>query len=127
MAPATAPALGWSGGFQADAASYPRLAGAGSANTANGETAVSVSLTGAPAAALLPWHVHQGRCGSGGPIVGPAAAYPLLRTGTDGRATASVAIPEELLADAEYYVDVHAGPAELGTIVACGQLAPSRG
>lgn len=125
--PQAVPSLSWSGGLQSTAPVYPRLAGAASVNSAADRTAVSVSVTGAPAAALLPWHVHQGRCGSGGPIVGPAGTYPLLRTGTDGRATASVIVSEPLLPNADYYVNVHAGVAELANIVACGQLVPSRG
>jgi hypothetical protein len=116
----------WTASLRADAA-YPRLAGAVSVNEEDGGSAASISVTGAPAAALLPWHIHAGQCGSGGPIVGNASAYPLLRTGSDGRAAASVSVPADLAVDREYYLDVHAGSSELGTIVACGQLAVSRG
>lgn len=89
-------------------------------------TAVSVSFAGgSPMAGMThvhPWHIHAGRCGSGGPIVGDPAAYPALRPGTDGNGTASATVNVPLTMGQDYYVNIHASPSELGTIVACGQL-----
>lgn len=86
-----------------------------------GETFVSISVDGDPNA-RYPWHVHAGECGSGGPIVGSAAAYPALATSAEGEAVAEATLDVALDVEADYYVNVHAAPDDLGTIVACGEL-----
>ena len=42
----------------------------------------------------------------------------------DGKATADVNIPVETPTGGDYFVNVHASPDNMGTIVACGNLAP---
>lgn len=86
-----------------------------------GGTFASIALDG-EASHTYPWHVHEGYCGSGGSIVGDAAAYGEVTTdaGGEGQATADLAI--DLAPDANYYVNVHASPNDLGTIVACGEV-----
>lgn len=86
-----------------------------------GGTFASASVDG-DANAVYPWHVHAGECGSGGPIVGSAAAYPALAMGAEGEATAEATLDVTLDPEADYYVNVHASPDDLGTIVACGEL-----
>lgn len=104
------------------------VAGSGVTGTANaresGEmTHATVSITGAQTGANHPWHIHEGVCGDGGPIVGPATAYPVLSVGANGRASAQAHLANiELNEASSYYVNVHASPANLGTIVSCGAL-----
>lgn len=86
-------------------------------------TRVRVTLTGAEAGDVLPWHVHQGSCGSGGPIVGEPTAYPPLEPGDAGEANATAQITTPLSAGGSYYINVHESPDALGTIVACGELS----
>lgn len=83
-----------------------------------------ITITGAFAGAEHPWHVHVGRCGSNGEIVGDVSAYRTLKVGGSGRAesTALVALP--FPRSGEYYINVHASPANLATVIACGNLAP---
>ena len=71
-----------------------------------------------------PWHVHVGRCGSNGAIVGDASAYRPLKVGGSGRAEASAKLNLPLPRSGEFYVNVHASATNLGTIIACGNLAP---
>ena len=87
-------------------------------------TTATIRLQGASSGSRHPWHIHRGTCGSNGPIVGPATAYPLLMVGSDGRATATATIGLDIGVgdDDAYYVNVHASPQNLGTIVSCGQL-----
>lgn len=85
-------------------------------------TAAAVSIAGADVGARHPWHVHSGSCASGGPIMGPAAEYPVLMVGADGRASASADLAIGLDDDADYHINVHRSPTDLGTIVACGNL-----
>jgi hypothetical protein len=101
----------------------PTLSGTATAHVANDMTHAMVSLNGALAGGSHPWHIHEGMCGDNGPIVGPADAYPLLRPGSDGRASAQASLTGLQLNEAKnYYVNVHASPSDLGTIIACGPL-----
>jgi Cu-Zn family superoxide dismutase len=82
-----------------------------------------VNLTGGTAGATHPWHIHDGTCATGGPIVGMASAYPPLRPGQDGRAAAEAHLSNVELNEAkQYHVNVHASPTEMGTIIGCGDL-----
>lgn len=85
------------------------------------ETFVSISVDG-EAGATYPWHIHAGECDSGGPIVGSAGAYPPLSMDAEGEAMAEATLDVALDSEADYYVNVHASPDDLGTIVACGEL-----
>ncbi len=96
--------------------------GSARANSGFGQTATAVSIAGAPDRGVHPWHIHAGSCGSDGPIVGDAGAYPALSVGSDGTADESAQLDVELMSDADYYVNIHASPNDLGTIVACGRL-----
>ena len=74
-----------------------------------------------------PWHVHSGRCGSNGSIVGDASAYPLLEVDGDGEARAVAHLNLPLPTWGDYYVNVHASQTNLQTIIACANLArPTR-
>jgi hypothetical protein len=71
-----------------------------------------------------PWHVHQGQCGDNGPIVGPATAYRSLEVDKDGKAEATADLPLAMPRTGQYYLNVHASANNMGTIIACGNLAP---
>ena len=91
-------------------------------NTVTGNTAASISLAGDRSGAVRPWHVHTGTCGSGGGIVGDPTAYPPLRAGTNGSATAEARVDVGLRPGQQYHVNIHESPSSLGNIVACGNL-----
>ncbi|MGH7476642.1 MAG: hypothetical protein ACRELD_10160 [Longimicrobiales bacterium] len=98
------------------------LRGAAAANTGWGQTGASITIAGADSGGQHPWHVHTGSCDSGGGIVGPATAYPVLSVGANGQASASATVALELTPGASYHVNVHRSPTDLGTIIACGDL-----
>ncbi|MGH7475111.1 MAG: hypothetical protein ACRELD_02385 [Longimicrobiales bacterium] len=87
-----------------------------------GRTVVTTAVTNATPAATHPWHVHRGSCGSGGPIVGDAADYPLLEIDADGQDRAVATIDVQLEDDEDYYINVHESPQRMSSIVACGAL-----
>jgi superoxide dismutase, Cu-Zn family len=88
----------------------------------NSQFLASIELDGDAPAALRPWHVHFGTCGTGGGIVGPPADYPPLMIASDGSASASARIDVALDVNAPYHVNVHLSPAEMATLIACGDL-----
>jgi hypothetical protein len=83
-----------------------------------------VEITNAVPGGDHPWHVHQGQCGSNGPIVGSANAYRSLEVDKDGRASATADLALPMPRTGQYHVNVHASANNLGTIIACGNLAP---
>ncbi len=99
------------------------IRGAAAVRSGYGQTGASVTIAGADGGGTHPWHVHSGTCGSGGPIVGDATAYPVLNVGSNGDALASATLKVELSPTGSYYVNVHQSPTDLGTIIACIPLS----
>lgn len=91
------------------------------------KTEAEISIKGATPGAEHPWHIHQGKCGSNGNIVGAATAYPVLKVKENGEAKAEVKLDMQAPTSGEYYVNVHKSAAELKTIVACGDLTMEAG
>lgn len=110
----------WEGDLQPQNGTSVRGAATALSNSAG--TGASVSIAGADANAMHPWHIHMGDCGSGGGIVGEPSAYPVLSVGSDGNATATATLDITLDEMEDYYVNIHASPNDMGTIVACGEL-----
>jgi hypothetical protein len=91
------------------------------------ETRAHVSISNAAPGGEHPWHVHIGRCGVDQGIFGPPDAYGILRVGDNGRAEGDASIPLPLPRSGQYFVNVHASKDNMGTIIACGNLAaPAR-
>ncbi len=87
-------------------------------------TRASVTVENAVPGGRHPWHIHEGQCGSNGGILGPPNAYQALDIGGNGRAASTADLPLPLPASGQYYINVHASPNNMGTIIACGNLAP---
>lgn len=104
--------------------SFPDVTGAATAETSLNTTTVTASISGATPGATHPWHIHYGTCQDDQGIVGAPDAYPHLAPGPNGEATAMATVGVVLQANQPYFVNVHASPQELETIVACGQLTP---
>ena len=101
---------------------YTSVSGHAMAKVAEGMTNVEISLQGATSGGSHPWHVHDGKCGSGGAIVGDPGAYPPLTVTADGKAQSSAHVMRRLDEAKDYHVNVHASSMDLATIVACGNL-----
>lgn len=93
------------------------------ASDGNGSKA-TISISNATAGGVHPWHVHQGRCGDNGPVVGNPGAYKALTVGGDGQASENASLSVPLPGSGDYSVNVHAQTSNMGTIISCGNLAP---
>ncbi len=78
-------------------------------------TVVTLSLHGG-SAAPQPAHIHIGVCGSNGPI-----KYP-LKPVTEGKSTTVVRAKLSYIMSLGAYINVHKSPADLATIVSCGNI-----
>jgi hypothetical protein len=87
-------------------------------------TSAFVAIQNAVPGGEHPWHVHLGQCGSDRGILGPANAYQPLRVGGSGEAQELVELPLPVPVAGQYFINVHASRNNMGTIVACGNLAP---
>jgi hypothetical protein len=89
-----------------------------------GQSRAHVEITNASPGGVHPWHIHRGQCGNDMGILGPADAYKPLKVGGDGEAKADATLPFPLPGSGDYFINVHASAQNMGTIVACGNLAP---
>jgi hypothetical protein len=104
-------------------AMWPSITGTAQAKVEGDNTLVTVVLQGLPPGGPYPWHVHEGTCETGGPIVGDPAVYLPLTVGADGRAEANTRLLNLKLNEArQYHINVHRSPTDLATIIACGKL-----
>ncbi|HUF50053.1 MAG TPA: hypothetical protein VMN60_04435 [Longimicrobiales bacterium] len=87
------------------------------------QTTARIDINNATRGGEHPWHVHEGRCGSGGRIVGDAGTYGVLKIDSDGRASREVRLNMPLPTYGDYHVNVHAATSNMQTIVACANLA----
>ena len=85
---------------------------------------VTVNMSNATSGGLHPWHIHRGRCGDNGPVVGDAAAYKPLTVDEKGSAAATAHLNVAMPREGNYYVNVHALATNMATIISCGNLAP---
>lgn len=90
--------------------------------TREGDSEAAISIEGAEPGRTYPWHIHSGTCGSGGPIFGDADDYQPVTTSDTGDGEAEATVPVGLDPEGDYYVNVHASPEDLATIVACGEV-----
>jgi hypothetical protein len=88
------------------------------------KTRAFVTIQNAVPGGEHPWHVHLGQCGNDRGILGPADAYEPLRVEGNGEAEASAEVPLPVPIAGQYFINVHASRNNMGTIVACGNLAP---
>jgi hypothetical protein len=101
---------------------HAELTGLAQASSTANSATVTTTVTGAQGGATHPWHIHQGTCGSGGPIVGNPTAYPPLVAGDTGNASSGAKLDVGLEPGGEYHVNLHASGEDLATIAACGEL-----
>ena len=97
--------------------------GTATVSSMNGSQTVQLQISGGTSGVTYPWHIHTGTCADGmTPIVGSPQLYTALGTSGDGTASLMSTIPVTLSDNQGYHVNVHASPADMGTIVACGDL-----
>jgi hypothetical protein len=110
----------WNGSLSARGGSA--ITGSFRAWVYEGRTNISVNLANAMAGQRLPWHIHEGTCDNDMGIIGGAGSYPVLVVGNDGTASSNVILNASLDEAKDYFVNIHASPTNLQTIVACGDL-----
>jgi hypothetical protein len=89
----------------------------------NGSKAV-IHLSNATPGGVHPWSIRTGLCGNvDNPVLGDASAYPNLKVDKDGAAQTSATLSTPFPTSGEYSLEVRASPSNMGTVIACGNLA----
>jgi hypothetical protein len=68
--------------------------------------------------------VRVGLCGTENPVLGDLSAYPNLRVNKDGTAQGGALLSVPFPTSGSYSLEVRASPTNMGTVIACGNLAP---
>ena len=90
------------------------------------EYTANITLTGAKANASLAWHVHEGKCGSAGAVVGTEASYKAVTTDGKGGGQSSASVKGSLTEGRDYSVNVHSGANDSDPVIACGSLSAGK-
>jgi hypothetical protein len=90
------------------------------AMVAQGQTSVTVSLTGGSNGQWNMWLIHEGRCTAPGAGFMSMSQYPNLTFDANGRATVNVTFQGRLDEAKDYVVVIHGQ--DMNTVVACGNL-----
>lgn len=88
-----------------------------------GNRAVVAMTLGGPSGTYI-WHIHEGKCGSLGVLMGDKSNYPPVQVGDSGQITFRVSLNFPPPAGGSYAIEVHQGsdPGSEGNVVACGTL-----
>lgn len=89
----------------------------------NGSKAV-IHVSNATPGGVHPWAIRTGLCGNESPVFGDASAYPNLKVDKDGTAQTSANLSAPFPTSGDYSLEVRASPTNMGTVIACGNLAP---
>lgn len=104
----------------------PMPGGPTSETLGSNQVRITLTINGAPANTTMAWHLHQGKCGSNGALIGDANAYTPVQVDGSGSATATTTISAALQERGEYYADVHASAEQGASVAACGSLEYQR-
>jgi hypothetical protein len=90
----------------------------------SGSAKAVIHVSNATPGGLHPWSVRVGLCGTDNPVLGDLAAYPNLKVDKDGTAQESALLSVPFPTSGSYSLEVRASPTNMGTVIACGNLAP---
>ncbi len=94
----------------------------GDSPSSNSKAVIHVS--NATPGGIHPWQVRNGQCGNDSPIVGDQSSYPNLKIDNDGTAQGSANLNIPFPTSGDYSLQVMASASNMGTVIACGNLAP---
>lgn len=90
----------------------------------SGSSKAVIHVSNATAGGVHPWSVRVGLCGADNPVFGDLSAYRNLKVDKDGTAQAGALLSVPFPTSGSYSLEVRASPSNMGTVIACGNLAP---
>ena len=89
-----------------------------------GTARATIEVAGGTGGSNHPWHVHKGKCGDNGEIVGSPSSYDVLIVDEAGSIKHVDDLDFAVPPNGDFYVNLHKSPTQMALIVACGQLVP---
>jgi superoxide dismutase, Cu-Zn family len=86
-------------------------------------TTVDVELKGDAPNLARPWHIHTGSCAASGGVFGGGRSYTPIAIDAQGGGKSTATLPVVMPDTGKYYVNIHESSANMGKIVACGDLS----
>lgn len=83
-----------------------------------------IHVSNATPGGVHPWSVRVGHCGSENEVFGEPSTYRNLKVDKDGTAQTSANLSASFPTSGDYSLEVRASPTNMGTVIACGNLAP---
>ena len=90
--------------------------------TTDNKTRVDIAITGEPAGATEPVHIHKGPCSS----LDPKPTYPLTSV-AGGKSTTVLDVPLSQLQTGSLAINLHESASALQNYVACGNIPAAAG
>ena len=85
-------------------------------------TEVELKLLGDVVGSVRPWHIHVGSCAKAGGVFGGGRSYTPITIDEKGEGAGKASLVAVLPDTGTYYVNIHESSANMGKIVACGDL-----
>ena len=89
----------------------------------NGQSTITVRVSGLAPGAMHAWRVYEGKCGSTGPLVGSTGLYPTITVSDQGIGEGVARIGMQLDEAKFYQVRIFASANDTETIAVCGDLS----
>ncbi|HYW55091.1 MAG TPA: CHRD domain-containing protein [Dongiaceae bacterium] len=105
------------GGYVLNAVGGSGESGCATPRGGNGVIFLAIKVTGEPAGAKQPSHIHRGKCGSNGPVALPLT--PVVN------GTSSTTIPMakwRMFNHGGFYINIHESPDNIPHIVSCANI-----
>lgn len=89
----------------------------------NGQSTITVRITGLTPGSVHPWVVLEGKCGTTGAPFGNPGLYPPITVDAQGLAEGAARIPVALDEAKNYQVRLYVSPSATSTVAVCGDLS----
>jgi len=89
----------------------------------DGQSTITVRVTGLRSGDVHPWIVLEGKCGTTGAPFGNPSLYPPITVDAQGLAEGAARIPVALDEAKNYQVRLYVSPSATSTIAVCGDLS----
>lgn len=105
------------GGYVLNAVGGSGESGCATPRGGNGVIFLAIKVTGEPAGAKQPSHIHRGKCGSNGPV-----ALPLTPVVNGTSSTSIPMMKWKMFNHGGFYINIHESPDNIPHIVSCANI-----
>lgn len=97
--------------------------GSALAAVVNGQSTITVRVSGLTPGATHAWRVTEGKCGSSGSVVGSTGLYPTITVNEQGIGEGVARVAVQLDEAKFYQVRIFASASDVETVAVCGDLS----